>query len=260
VTLPVLPDIASRVMTLANDPDADVTELSVLIHQDQTLAGNVLRMANSASYNTGEAIVSLRQAVMRLGLNILSEIAIALCLHSAGFRTVGYERMRKQIMIHAFLSGGLAKELARRKRRNVESMFLCGLLHSIGRPVVLRLLSDLQKDCRTTVPESEAVALMEEFEQRAAFAVTMEWNLPQVVQVVAASYHEPDAAEIFIEEVKLTALADLLAGFMLSDSPPPDEELMKLPAWVDLNFYPDDIEAILERRAVLKESAALFTA
>lgn len=260
ITLPVLPDIAARVMTLANNPESDVAELSDLIHQDQALAGNVLRVANSASYNSGESIVSLRQAVMRLGMNILSEIAIALCLHSAAFRTVGYERLRKQMMVHAFLSGGLAKELARRKRRNVESMFLCGLLHSIGCPVVLRVLSDLQKGARAMLPEADAGKVMREFEERAAAAVTVEWNLPQVVQVVAAKYRDPGSADEFAEEVKLTALADQLAWFMLDSNPPEDSELARLPAWADLNFYPDDIEAIFERRSALRESAALFSA
>jgi HD-like signal output (HDOD) protein len=259
VTLPVLPAIAARVMTLANNPESDVAELADLIHQDQALAGNVLRVANSASYNPGESIVSLRQAVMRLGMSILSEIAIALCLHSAAFRTVGYERLRKQMMVHAFLSGGLAKELARRKRRNVESMFLCGLLHSIGCPVVLRVLSDLQKGARSMLSEADAERVMLEFEGQASAAVTMEWNLPRVVQVVAAKYRDPESEDEFVEEVKLTALADQLAWFMLDQDPPEDSELAKLPAWADLNFYPDDIEAIFERRSALRESAALFS-
>jgi len=47
-------------------------------------------------------------------------------------------------LVHAFVKGGFAKELARQKRRNVETMFLCGLLHSIGRPLVLRLIGEVQ--------------------------------------------------------------------------------------------------------------------
>jgi hypothetical protein len=30
------------------------------------------------------------------------------------------------------------------------------------------------------------------------------------------------------------------------------------PAWAELNFYPDDVDAVLERRAALEESAAIF--
>ena len=44
--LPVLPHVASRVMTLTQDPNADLADLSSLIHQDQSLAGNVVRIAN----------------------------------------------------------------------------------------------------------------------------------------------------------------------------------------------------------------------
>jgi len=76
-------------MTMAGDPDPDVADLSDLIHKDQTLASGVLRIANSAAYCTGDPIVSLRQAVMRLGMSILSEIAMAACLRSDGLKTPG---------------------------------------------------------------------------------------------------------------------------------------------------------------------------
>ena len=39
-----------------------------------------------------------------------------------------------------------AKEIARMRRANVESAFLCGLLHDIGKPVILQALADLQRD------------------------------------------------------------------------------------------------------------------
>ena len=50
IELPVLPQVAGRVMALANDPSADAARLSALIHQDQALAAHVLRIANSPAY------------------------------------------------------------------------------------------------------------------------------------------------------------------------------------------------------------------
>ncbi len=47
IDLPVLPQVAGRVMALANDPSVDAAHLSALIHQDQALAARVLRIANS---------------------------------------------------------------------------------------------------------------------------------------------------------------------------------------------------------------------
>ena len=69
--LPKIPRVASKVFTLTNDPHAEVSDLSKLIHSDQSIASHVLRIANSAAYGGGDQIVSLQQAVARLGMNLL---------------------------------------------------------------------------------------------------------------------------------------------------------------------------------------------
>ena len=45
--LPLLPVVAHQVLQLSGDPNADVNKLSALIQQDQALAGQILRIANS---------------------------------------------------------------------------------------------------------------------------------------------------------------------------------------------------------------------
>ena len=212
VALPVLPQVAARVMTMANDPNADVADLSDLIHQDQSLAGNVLRIANSAAYCVGEPVVSLRQAVMRLGMTLLSEIAVTACLMGESFRTPGYESLRKKLLVHAFIAGGFAKELARQKRRNVEAMFLCGLLHSIGKPVTLRLICNLQANSPASLPETDIEALVEQFHTQAANLVMQAWGLPEQVRLTTLHHLEPENAPAFQDESRMTRLAARLAN------------------------------------------------
>lgn len=258
IKLPVLPQIAAQVMTLANNPDADLADLSDLIHKDQSLAGNVLRIANSAAYCSGEPIVSLRQAVMRLGMAVLSEIALAACLQGEALQTPGYEDYRRRLLIHAFVSGGFAKELARQKRRNVEAMFLCGLMHTIGKPVVLRMICDLQKGRPTAVNETDAAHLVNEYEGQAAEAVTAAWKLPQQVQVATVYHSNPDGAPAFVDETRMVALAGALAAWTTWENSIEEEAMRGLPAWAALNFYPDDIDAVMARRDALAETANAF--
>ena len=72
IDLPVLPQVAGRVMALANDPSVDAAHLSALIHQDQALAARVLRIANSPAYMLRTPNASLQHAVAMLGVNQLS--------------------------------------------------------------------------------------------------------------------------------------------------------------------------------------------
>lgn len=256
--LPILPQVASRVMALTRDPEADLADLSNLIHQDQSLAGNVLRIANSAAYRTGDPIVSLRQAVMQLGVSTLSEIALAACLHNEAFKAPGYESLHQTMLAHAFLSGGLAKELARRRRDNVEVAFLCGLLHSIGLPVGLTIISRLGEGPAGRPAETEALGLAGEFQHDIARVVTLAWGLPHEVQIVAVHHHDPAQAPGFVTETKLTALAGHLARWLIEPDGTGRDALLALPAWADLDLYPDDAAAVFARGEILARAMPLF--
>src|SRR5690349_7925940 len=144
--LPLLPQVASQVMALTSDPAADAAKLSSLIHQDQALAAHVLRIANSPAYMPRSPVVSLQHAVAMLGINLLSEIAFTTSLKSGAFQVPGHEDEVKHLWRHSLASGAFAKEVARARRVNVESAFLCGLLHAIGKPVVLRTAARIARE------------------------------------------------------------------------------------------------------------------
>lgn len=256
--LPVLPQVTSRVMALTQDPNADLAELSHLIHQDQSLAGNVLRIANSAAYRAGEPIVSLRQAVMQMGLATLSEIAMAACLQSTAQSAPGYERLHRQLFAEAFVSAGFAKEIARCRRSNVEAAFLCGLLHRIGLPVALGAIARLAGDASRRPDAGTARALAEEFERDYAAAVTIAWKLPPEVRIAAQHHAAPDQAPEFAAEARLAALAGHLARCYLQPDPAAREELQALPVWAEFNLYPDAVAAVLERGNTLLSSVPAF--
>ena len=51
IDVPMLPEVANRVMRLTQDPNAITTDLAKLVQSDQVLAGHVMRIANSALYS-----------------------------------------------------------------------------------------------------------------------------------------------------------------------------------------------------------------
>ena len=52
IELPLLPQVASRILAMVYDPNAEAAKLAALIHQDQALAAHVIRIANSGLYDT----------------------------------------------------------------------------------------------------------------------------------------------------------------------------------------------------------------
>jgi putative nucleotidyltransferase with HDIG domain len=250
--VPLLPQVASQVSILASTADADAARLSALIHRDPVLAGHVLRIANSPAYMPRMPIVSLQQAVARLGLSVVGEIAFAASVQSGVFRVPGYESVLKQLWRHALASGAFAKEIARARRSNVESAFLCGLLHAVGRPAMLQLCTDAAKALRITLTPARVFTLLDEGHVEVGVLIAEKWGLPKPVCAAVAHYRDYRRAAGFEHDAMITNLADRLATHLTVAGAFDETTVREHAVFADLNLYPDDVTALLAK----KESVA----
>jgi HD-like signal output (HDOD) protein len=258
--LPLLPVVANQILQLSGDPNAHVTKLSSLIQQDQALAGQILRIANSPAYLPRSPIVSLQQAIAWLGMNMLAGLAFSVSVQSGVFTIKGYEKEIRRLWSHALATGLYGKEIARRIRHNVENAFLCGLLHSIGKPVILHLL--LTSQSKEERPPSWTILepLIQECHISAGTKLAEFWELPDPVQEAIRLYpdHTYSQASSPTKGAIITCLADHLASFCLGISSFEEEALRALPVIQDLNFYPDDMDALLELGEGIRQSVEAF--
>lgn len=245
VELPLLPQVASQVMALASDPSADAAKLSSLIHQDQALAAHVLRIANSPAYMPRSPVVSLQHAVAMLGINLLSEIAFTASLKTGAFHVPGHEEDVKRLWRHSLASGAFGKDVARTRRVNVESAYLCGLLHGIGKPVVLRTVAALANEKKLALGQADVAGLVEGYHSRVGGLIAEKWALPKQVAEVIQYYADYDHAASFRQECMLTCVADRLATHLLTPDEMPEETLRDHPVFAELNLYPNDIDQLL---------------
>lgn len=248
VELPLLPQAASQVMALASDPSADAAKLSSLIHQDQALAAHVLRIANSPAYMPRSPVVSLQHAVAMLGITLLSEIAFTASLKSGAFKVPGHEDEVKRLWRHSLASGTFAKEVARMRRVNVESAYLCGLLHEIGKPVVLKTATTLAQTQRVAVEKSILHGWINGYHARVGTVIADKWGLPKQVGTAIQYCDEYDHATTFRQECLLTCAADRLATHLLTPDEMSDESLRTYPVFAELNLYPNDIDQLLSKK------------
>lgn len=245
VELPLLPQAASKVMALASDPNADAAKLSALIHQDQALAAHVLRIANSPAYMPRSPVVSLQHAVAMLGITLLSEIAFTASLKTGAFKVPGYEDDVKHLWRHSLASGAFAKEVARMRRVNVESAYLCGLLHAIGKPVVLRTATTLASQQRIALEKPVLSGWMAGYHTEVGSMIADKWGLPKQVAVAIQYYGDYDHATEFRQECLLTCVANRLASHLLTPDEMPEDTLRDHSVFAELNLYPQDIDTLL---------------
>jgi len=245
IELPLLPQVAGQVMALANDPSADAAKLSALIHQDQSLAAHVLRIANSPAYMPRSPIVSLQHAVAMLGVNLLSEIALSVSLKSSALQVTGYDPDVKQLWRHSFASGVYAKEIARLRRFNVESAYLCGLLHAIGKPVVLKTVVTIAAERRLNIEHDAVLSFLDGYHARVGTLIAKEWALPKQVGEAIGYYTMYEQAPTYKQEVMMTCLADRLATYLVVADAFDDTTVRDHTVYADLNLYPNDVDALL---------------
>ncbi|MEO1268296.1 MAG: HDOD domain-containing protein [Myxococcota bacterium] len=244
--IPILPHVAAQAMTMTQSAEADAARLTALIHGDQALAGHVLHITNSPVFAGATRIVSLQQAIARLGMRRLGEIVATVIVRGRVFKAPGFEDMTRDLWRHALCAGLYAKEVARARRRNVESSFLCGLLHDVGKPVVLLTLSDIAQQQDLSLERTEIERILRHYHCRAGAVLTQAWGLPEPVVAAAEHHHHPERALSHGELVWTVALANALANWAADVCPP--EEILQHPSTARLNLYPDDMDDLMGKR------------
>ena len=257
--LPLLPDVSAQVLGACQDEAADRREVAELIHRDPSLAGHVLRVANSAAYAPGVPIVSLQQAVSRLGFGALCGMAISAAVQSGLFRVSGHERTLERLWQHSAIAAAWAKEIARMRRKNVEAAFLCGLLHDIGKPVVLQALRSLIELTGFELADELYDAWVDEFHPAVGAGLLDKWQLPSWMVEAVAYHHEPEQAEQHADEARTACLADLLAHWSLADDDEAAiEGLRNQPVLRSLGMYVDELDELLARKSEVLELAKVL--
>jgi len=227
------------------------------------LAGQVMRVANSAVYARRNPVVTLPQAIAWLGIREVRNIAFAVALKgqvfaSAYFRTEVTDLWRESVITALF-----AQEIARLKRRNVESAYLCGLLHRVGMAVILNRVGTTLTRLKLTPDSSQVLALAARHEARVGTLLSIAWQLPPSVAAAITHWCDPPAAEMSRTEVMEVALARQISDELRTPGiggELPDSMLGPVSRWMDeLSIYPDELFSIMAQRAAIYATAESFT-
>ena len=241
--LPLLSRTASEVIALCGSDNSDARTLAQLIQQDPALAAEVLRIANCASFSSGNAIVSLQQAIARMGLERVREVALAIALKSDLFKTRKYEGRLKMAWARAIASAAWSREVARACRVNAEMVYLSGLLHNVGIPVLLRIIErlDLHMDDLTLE------AALHELSALAGSTLIRRWSLPEQVATVIEQHTDADSEDQNVRIVSAAIWLSELADDASTEALQGARQLQRV------NLYPEDVARLWRGREKVRQ-------
>ena len=198
--LPAFPSLAARVFSLIEHPETDINELVRAINQDPQIAAQVIKNANSVVYARGVEILSIRDAVTRLGLKQVANIAAAASTSALFDMEVKASHelfipiWRDQwlhAMTSAYSAGWLAEELS---RGSSGQAFLGGMLHDIGKTIALRALGALivSGAVKEKLSVQAVNVLMEESHLDLGSEMAISWELPEFLVTMSMEHHQAD--------------------------------------------------------------------
>jgi HD-like signal output (HDOD) protein len=209
-------------MILALDPDVSVTQLARVTSRDQVLAARMLRLANSAYCAPLQEITTISEAVVRLGTASVRNVVLATCMASRLQSGNTYGAHGRGLAAHGIGTAFLAQLIARVAVVNQEEAFLYGLVHDIGKLLVLQLSKDYVRGGGKAPSDDEVRTLVEVRHAEFGGRVLREWRLPPVIEEPVVYHHRPDECVSHPFEASVCYMADRLShryGFGCDASP-----------------------------------------
>src|SRR4051812_9865180 len=111
--LPLLPGVAMEVTSAAARDDVDARSIAEMLKRDASLSAHVLRIVNSPAYSPRAQIVSLQQAVARVGAVKIREIALVIAGRTGVFKAKGYQQEIDEVFRQSIGTALFAQEIAR---------------------------------------------------------------------------------------------------------------------------------------------------
>ncbi|MDJ0777954.1 MAG: HDOD domain-containing protein [Gammaproteobacteria bacterium] len=196
--LPSLPEIYLRVSQQLEDERVSVSEIGETVQNDPAITTRVLKMVNSAYYGLPNQVSSVAQAVSLLGRERLKHILIGSVLRGVFSSHDNPAFSMQEFWQHSIKTAIIARQLAHELPtiEESESMFTAGLLHDIGRLLLInrvpqQLLAAEEYMIRKRVDiVSAEIAEIGLTHTAVGETLMHHWGLPQVLIDCARLHHE----------------------------------------------------------------------
>ncbi len=217
--LPTLPTVVKDILEMSRNPRAHATDMGNLIAKDQSLATRTLKLVNSAFYGFPKKINSIMRAIVILGFEKVKNIALT----ASVFQAVKIESSKGKFDIqefwrHSLAVGVMAEQLATRVGSPYKSdAFIAGLLHDVGKVVVLRYFKRDLLEILSLLSENEDMlwieaeeGLLEGGHPFIGSWLAEEWNFPSRLVTPIKYHHRPERDRENREVSFLVHAADIL--------------------------------------------------
>ena len=261
--LPSLPAVVMELLASMAQDDVDIDVLAKKIAQDQALTAKTLRLANSSFYGMAHQITTIQEAISILGFRTVRSLVTTAALIGTFAGNSNGKFNATPFWRHSIAAAVCARELASQRKLNPEYAYTAGLLHDIGRLVLVTQFQDnyeatmtyrLQHDCQLFDAEHAVLGIDH---AAVGHALTQHWKFPEAIQRAIACHHSPEIHDT--APLTLVVLASDVIAHALDLSKDEDDTVPPVPEalWQQLGMDEATLLNIFKNAEMQFEGASL---
>ncbi len=200
--LPTPPIVFHQIQKVISDPTVSAAQIAGILAEDPAMSVKVLKLTNSSFYGLSREVDSVKQAVVIVGMEAIKNLVLSASVLDLFKGKSDNLDFQESFWRHSLATACCCRVLARKIRKrglvDPDAAFSSGLLHDIGKMVVLCFLPD--EHCRLVQGrQSDRAAADYEIEERTlgythaqiGGFLSVHWKLPQRLVDAIAFHHHP---------------------------------------------------------------------
>ncbi|MBA3010651.1 MAG: HDOD domain-containing protein [Proteobacteria bacterium] len=257
ISLPVFPHIVKEIQECLEGDSPSMEDLARIVEKDIVISSKLISIANSPLYKGIDTVNSLNAALLRLGMKATQGVISAVAARNMfASKNKSLKRVLENLWMHSFAVACLGKRLGEAlKVEHTENIFLMGIVHDIGKMLLMKAIVDLFPE--ESVEETELQQAIHEIHTTFGAALLKKMRFSNEFIPVAEFHHWNAYPKDTAPELLIINLADHLSceiGFGFTEVESQSPSSIK-----QLGLDPDLILEICGQvKSMLKESARAF--
>jgi len=214
-----IPDVYYKIITAINNSDTSLEDIAGIVSKDITLSAKVLQLVNSSFYSLRQKVDTLSWALALIGTNQLMTVVSGVSAVRL-FKNIPSDLINMvSFWEHSIACGAAARLLSSYNpvRNDGERFFVAGLLHDIGRLILIQnrpeqyaaIFDRVKAEANfLSIAEADIFGL----DHSAVGAeLALHWNLPESLVSMIKHHHSPGGGGVMFENAIIN-LADIIVN------------------------------------------------
>ncbi len=221
IDLPVLPNISFKIEKMLRNSKIVLADLAKIIEMDPTITSKLINISNSPYYRGLDKNKTLEKAIIRLGIEETKNYVFVISNRNLfNSEDPMFEEILGKLWEHSLATGGCARIMAARLGLpNPEGFFTMGLLHDIGKLLLIKILMEIARE-RTDIDRASIDEALDSLHAQFGATLLSSWMFPDEFQQISLYHNELSKADAITKELIVVHFSNLLVrklGFSMKE-------------------------------------------